>query len=418
MHKYSKQASLIILICSWLIGCDITPPFSYQVRVESEGESVAAAQVSILISELAPLRANTDNEGIARIQVPANYVDRPGRLVVDADGYEKYELEINLLADMLPTTVTISREGPITCDDVIVGTLMADSTTLQPQETTTVRLVSVSNRQLLEFVWDTTQPGIIQPSDTLPFVATYTAPTEPGTYTISLQILCQGEIIDTKQDSIEVVLPPTDTPAPTPSFTPTPTNTPNPGTEPSITLEPTFTPILSSPTPSPSPTIAPTLPPVPMPPTATPTPIPPPLSDSSDIELISPAAGTNVSSAVRTFSWQGPALEDGQAYEVRIWHASDEDRYGAHDARETQNMQPNPDGTYSIDINVFGAFSVERNGSSQDYSWSVAIVEIDPAYRRLGIESTPRHIIINLPGGSSSGNGDGDNGRGDPGPLP
>jgi len=66
--------------------------FFYLVRVQEENvnKSVENAKVTIEVSGEPPLDEISDSNGIARIFVSESYSQRPGRLLVEAPGYEPY----------------------------------------------------------------------------------------------------------------------------------------------------------------------------------------------------------------------------------------------------------------------------------------------------------------------------------------
>lgn len=129
------------------------------------------------------------------------------------------------------------------------------------------------------------------------------------------------------------------------------------------------------PTPTPTRTKAPA--------TATPTTTPPaPILDL-------PGDSTAVTeSAIFSWRWEGPALTEDQAFEVRIWKEG-QDHYGA--AEPTQGMNQK--------IEFKGAYGVQQGGNG-DYWWTVALVQKDPdqegAYKPVGPEATPRKLKITI----------------------
>jgi len=72
-------------------------PFTYAVRVQKEGtnQNVSNAKVTIEVAGQAPLDEITDSNGFARIVINASYAGKPGRLLVEANGYESYRQEID-----------------------------------------------------------------------------------------------------------------------------------------------------------------------------------------------------------------------------------------------------------------------------------------------------------------------------------
>jgi hypothetical protein len=136
--------------------------------------------------------------------------------------------------------------------------------------------------------------------------------------------------------------------------------------------------------------------------------------------LVSPAAGENLTQSTQLFkwTWEGTELPAKCAFEIRIWHASDEPHhYGAHDVMAGKDtITPDADGVYAPTVSMAGVYSVKTHGNSPDYFWTVAIVAISPYKEQPIAEAPPRSIQINLAGGG--GDGGGSAGGGGPGPLP
>ena len=84
--------------------------FTYFVTVlDADGQPVAHAQVMLEIEGKASLEDETDSLGSARIQVPASYLERAGRLRVYADGFMSHDQNIDIYRDRLPNTVRLPR---------------------------------------------------------------------------------------------------------------------------------------------------------------------------------------------------------------------------------------------------------------------------------------------------------------------
>lgn len=83
--------------------------FSYQVRVRDRdsGENILDAQVTIDIEGKASLISFTDSEGIARSFVYDTHANRPGWLIVTAEGYQIYRRNIDLTQGSLPTVIQL-----------------------------------------------------------------------------------------------------------------------------------------------------------------------------------------------------------------------------------------------------------------------------------------------------------------------
>jgi len=120
--------AIFLAIQSGLLQPSSPGTFSYQVRVQEEGtsRSIAGAKVTIEVTGKAPLDEITDSNGLARIFIDASYVGEPGRLLVEAKGYESHRQEIDLREGDLPDTVQLKPISP--------------SETLTPSLTPTVHL--------------------------------------------------------------------------------------------------------------------------------------------------------------------------------------------------------------------------------------------------------------------------------------
>jgi len=92
-----------------LTRCDGDGDFEYLVRVQARdtGDYVGGARVTVEIGGKAPLDDITDTQGLARIRIPSSYAKQPGKLVVEASGYRRYEQNINLVTDALPDVVQL-----------------------------------------------------------------------------------------------------------------------------------------------------------------------------------------------------------------------------------------------------------------------------------------------------------------------
>lgn len=88
-----------------------SPSFTYAVRVQKEGTSqnIPNAKVTIEVAGQAPLDEITDANGFARIAINASYAGKPGRLLVEANGYEAYRQEIDLTEGNLPDTIPLKE---------------------------------------------------------------------------------------------------------------------------------------------------------------------------------------------------------------------------------------------------------------------------------------------------------------------
>lgn len=161
-----------------------------------------------------------------------------------------------------------------------------------------------------------------------------------------------------------------------------------------------------SPTPTPTATSLPTA--TPLPPTPTPElVVENPTAGPSIPTLIKPkpfGAGARQYSSNRDieFVWQWPGeLTDTLSFEIRVWLPGQE-RLGVHNAsllRQDATFKRLGDNTYAVSLTLEGATNVKQ--TSPDYSWSVGVVEIEPEYKWLGLESEPQRISILVPASGS-----------------
>lgn len=90
------------------------------------------------------------------------------------------------------------------------------------------------------------------------------------------------------------------------------------------------------------------------------------------------------------FEWQWSGqLADDQAFEVCIAHAGNKP-LGVHDAvldKSSGNIKEEGDDTYSLTVDI--SETEGFTGPSDDYVWTVRIVQISPNYQELGIEAVP-----------------------------
>ncbi|MCP4372393.1 MAG: hypothetical protein GY797_30450 [Deltaproteobacteria bacterium] len=107
--------------------------FSYLVRVQENGTGnyIANAKVTIEVAEQAPLDEVTDVNGVTRIFLSRSYAGQPGRLLVEANGYELYRQEIDLTEGSLPDTIPLNKQSSIaelSTDKAVVSTSPPDAT--------------------------------------------------------------------------------------------------------------------------------------------------------------------------------------------------------------------------------------------------------------------------------------------------
>lgn len=211
---------------------------------------------------------------------------------------------------------------------------------------------------------------------------------------------------------------PTDTPTQKPTNTPTFTSTPQP-----LTATPKST---STPRPlTATPTSTNTPQPTPAPPPSTesplsiqpsPAPIPIQLSPTPVMgnfalvvpELLAPSAEETVSrDRLTDFRWKWIGqLPANMTFEIRIWQEGvDQVHYGAYDVRDMYSkIEYKEDGIYQISFVLESAYTIQLRPTETLYQWTVAIVQIDP-YQPIGLEASPRQLIVGLISGGSDKSG-------------
>jgi hypothetical protein len=113
------------------------------------------------------------------------------------------------------------------------------------------------------------------------------------------------------------------------------------------------------------------------------------------LTLLYPEQASAIAIGPMDFAWEwtGPPLSPDQAFEVRLWQRDDEYHFGALDAVVGRELIRQIGDTYSVRMNLNGAYSVMQHGAG-DYSWTVGIVGLAPAYHDLQIEAPPRSLRL------------------------
>lgn len=149
------------------------------------------------------------------------------------------------------------------------------------------------------------------------------------------------------------------------------------------------------------------------PPTATPLPTATPTPLISSIQVITPAGylpplliepqpyeldESQHNAHEITFIWEWPGeLTDQLSFEIRVW-LEGSDPQGVYDAKELkQNPTFVPLGKhqYAVTLKLSSPGII---GTSTNYLWSVGVVQIDPEYKWLSLESKPRRISLLVSG--------------------
>jgi hypothetical protein len=114
--------------------------------------------------------------------------------------------------------------------------------------------------------------------------------------------------------------------------------------------------------------------------------------------LLEPKPGETASAGKLTrFSWRWEGeLAAGWSFEIRIWQSGDPGSLGAFDALELRSLIQRSRDEYSANIDVGAAESVRLHDGG-DYFWSVAVVQIEPGYARIGPEAPAFKVRCEVP---------------------
>ena len=145
--------------------------FTYPVRVQEQGtgQNIPNAKVIIEVVGQAPLDEITDTDGFARIFIDASYVGKPGRLLVEANGYKPCRQEIDLREGILPDTIQLE---PKLADETPSPTLTlmsipTSTPTLTPTETLTPTPIPLTSTPTpMSTITPTRPPPPVPPSET------------------------------------------------------------------------------------------------------------------------------------------------------------------------------------------------------------------------------------------------------------
>ncbi|MCA9918403.1 MAG: hypothetical protein KC445_10655 [Anaerolineales bacterium] len=189
---------LLFLVSAASVSCqDPTPtavaistPRKYSVRVVDAATQLPIVNAAVTISKSGvPLNARTDSNGVAAFDtIKEDDIEKLGQIIVEAPGYERYALFIEVSPDSMsneipltprsPNTAIPSREAVVCQKDVYI---FAAKTNVLPDET--VILSATASGRSLEYEW-VADRGWFKTTD-VPIVQ-YTAPSEPGDVTITV----------------------------------------------------------------------------------------------------------------------------------------------------------------------------------------------------------------------------------------
>jgi hypothetical protein len=126
--------------------------------------------------------------------------------------------------------------------------------------------------------------------------------------------------------------------------------------------------------------------------------------------LLAPYSLDKPTYGLTTFEWIWPdAVPPDYGFEVRVWREN-EPAAGAHDAvldNQQGRIEQLNEQHYRLTLDITQAAGVrERSG---EYLWSVALVQINPAYADLGLQAEASRLRFEVPGsgGNSSSGGNG-----------
>jgi hypothetical protein len=145
-------ASMIVLLVAACNGSPGNPTpvsnldnsFSYPVRVQtSTGIDIPNANVTIDVAQKAPLNDVTDSTGYARIFIDSSYIGKPGKLIVDVDGYERFIQNIDLIDGTLPDVIQLKLIPPTPTMTYTPSPLPPPTNTPQPTATNTPQPIPI-----------------------------------------------------------------------------------------------------------------------------------------------------------------------------------------------------------------------------------------------------------------------------------
>jgi hypothetical protein len=113
--------------------------FPYSVRVETKQnrQIVSNAKVSIIVGSKAPLVEYTDNNGFSRFAIEKDYTGHFGTLQVEANGFEIYTRNIDILPNELPAVLQLERQAQQSLNAPTATSAPAPTATSAPAPTAT-----------------------------------------------------------------------------------------------------------------------------------------------------------------------------------------------------------------------------------------------------------------------------------------
>ena len=109
-------AILTLIVTAW----DVLPSgaFDYPVLVQDKvtETEISGAMITIEVENKAPLDEITDINGYARFRFDAGYDNEPSKIIVEAEGYERYTNNLNLTSNALPDSILLE---PVTTEALV-----------------------------------------------------------------------------------------------------------------------------------------------------------------------------------------------------------------------------------------------------------------------------------------------------------
>jgi hypothetical protein len=213
-RSWHRSWVMALLLIATLSACsEPAASLVYALRVQdhSSGQPIVNAKVTLDVPGKAPLDEFTDSNGYTRIPVDAIYVGRPGRLQVEASGYQSYIQNIDVTDGTLPHLVQLEPSGqaavgaPSTAPaaTAAVPPAAASATTLPPIDWGGFdRLFTISDLKIEQHVPMPSAGGSVMLIDNaLTFIV------EARENVQSYSLLCTFSFFD--KDNIQVDLPST-----------------------------------------------------------------------------------------------------------------------------------------------------------------------------------------------------------------
>lgn len=122
--------AIAIALIVYLPEDSSSEPFEYSVRVQSaaSSEPIFGALVLLDAPGEAPKQEFTDSSGYARIMIGEELVGQPGRLIVEAQGYEIHIQAIDILPVVLPNQIRLDPNESQSTESTIPDEVATSST--------------------------------------------------------------------------------------------------------------------------------------------------------------------------------------------------------------------------------------------------------------------------------------------------